>query len=580
MVADAPISPPALATSKRTLDTPGMRLGHVGIRNYRGIRSLDLPIDRVTTLIGENAYGKSNLLDALLACLGPGAGDGQFAFQIEDFGDATGDPDPPIEIELGFRESDEGEWDDACCDAIRPHIYRGRLGDRRLSYRIVTSASADGAITTATQFVDRNGQPIGPPSGPEATHLLRQRCPFLLLKADRYFTRPSRAPAPGTRPLSLEARLAAEIGEAYQALVSPHEAMEESTLHGGLSAARAYIDRFGGERLRDRIRHFLPAPPHSERGTGVSLAVRSMALMLVLGALLEARAVQTFGEHSYPILAIEDAEAHLHPIMLASVAALIQAIPAQKLITTNSGELLSMLPLRSIRRLLRAEGRTLAHRLERETLGEGELRRVSYHVKANRGTSLFARAWLLVEGETEFWLLPQMAELLGHDLALEGIRIMEFAQCGVEPLIKMADDLGIGWHLLADGDSAGRGYALIAGGLLRGRPAERHITELSERDLEHCLWNSGYAEVFRDAVSVTMPRRAERRPKIANPTPTIERAIRARTKPGMAVEVAEAARTRGADGVPQPLRLAIEAVTSIARRCAGGAASETVPRTP
>lgn len=551
-----------------------MRLGFVGIRNYRGIRSLELPIDPVTTLIGENAYGKSNLLDALLACLGPGANDGHFTFLDHDRGSAT---EAPIEIELGFRETSEREWEsDPACAPLRPYIYIGRRNDRRISVRVRArregkgEGDGDDLWTPTVAFLDGSGRTIGPAPTPEHITLLRARCPFLLLKADRYFTRPSRSQStgPATRPLSLEDRLSAEITDAYEALMRPHEPGHETMVHGGLDAARAYVERFGGERLRERVRHFLPAIPYAAGGTGVSLAARSMALMLVLGALLEARAVQTFGPGSLPILAIEDAEANLHPVLLASVANVIAAIPAQKIITTNSGELLSMLPLRSLRRLVRTPRMTRVHRLERESLGDDDLRRIGFHVTANRGGAFFARAWLLVEGETEFWLLPQLADLLGADLATEGIRIMEYAQCGADPLIRLADDLGIGWHLVSDGDSAGRGYAATAQSLLRGRPAEEHITRLDEHDIEHCLWHAGYADVYRDAVRVTSPRRPSGRPRVDNPTPTIERALRARSKPGMAVEVAEAARHRGLEGVPAPLRHAIESAVRLARRCA------------
>ena len=55
--------------------------------------------------------------------------------------------------------------------------------------------------------------------------------------------------------------------------------------------------------------------------------------------------------------------------------------------------------------------------------------------------------------------MSQLAQVMGHDLEAEGVRSIEFAQCGVAPLVKLANDLGIAWHLLADGDESGRVYA-------------------------------------------------------------------------------------------------------------------------
>lgn len=110
--------------------------------------------------------------------------------------------------------------------------------------------------------------------------------------------------------------------------------------------------------------------------------------------------------------------------------------------------------------------------------------------------SLFARCWLLVEGETEIWLLSELANICGISLRREGIRIIEFAQCGVSPLIKAAADLGIEWHLLADGDQAGNKYASSVRTLLRGESEHDRLTLLPARDIEHFLFQNGFAHVF------------------------------------------------------------------------------------
>ena len=44
-----------------------MRIARVRIRNFRGIRSLDLDLGPVTVLIGENNSGKTSVLDALIS---------------------------------------------------------------------------------------------------------------------------------------------------------------------------------------------------------------------------------------------------------------------------------------------------------------------------------------------------------------------------------------------------------------------------------------------------------------------------------------------------------------------------------
>lgn len=34
-------------------------------------------------------------------------------------------------------------------------------------------------------------------------------------------------------------------------------------------------------------------------------------------------------------------------------------------------------------------------------------RRIAFHIRFNRASSLFARCWLLVEGETETWVINE-----------------------------------------------------------------------------------------------------------------------------------------------------------------------------
>ena len=41
-----------------------MKLDRIEIAGFRGIRRLSLSLDELTVLIGENAWGKSSLLDA------------------------------------------------------------------------------------------------------------------------------------------------------------------------------------------------------------------------------------------------------------------------------------------------------------------------------------------------------------------------------------------------------------------------------------------------------------------------------------------------------------------------------------
>ena len=46
-----------------------MRIKCLRVRNFRGIRDLELELGKVTVLIGENNSGKTSVLDAMKICL-------------------------------------------------------------------------------------------------------------------------------------------------------------------------------------------------------------------------------------------------------------------------------------------------------------------------------------------------------------------------------------------------------------------------------------------------------------------------------------------------------------------------------
>lgn len=81
----------------------------------------------------------------------------------------------------------------------------------------------------------------------------------------------------------------------------------------------------------------------------------------------------------------------------------------QKILTTNSSDLLGAVPLHSIRRLVRKSDRTIATSVSQRSLSRDELRRIGFHIRFHRSGALFARCWLLVEGETEVWLFNELA---------------------------------------------------------------------------------------------------------------------------------------------------------------------------
>jgi putative ATP-dependent endonuclease of OLD family len=291
-----------------------------------------------------------------------------------------------------------------------------------------------------------------------------------------------------------------------------------------------------------------------------SSASQKIGLVLLLGSILQLSHRKLLPEGK-PLLVIENPESNLHPTTLATIWRMIERLTWQKIIATNSGTLLSNVPLGSIRRLTRCDGVVKEWSAAPRLLSRDDLRRVSYHVRSRRGSAMFAKCWLLVEGETEFWILPELARICGFDFAAEGVACVEFAQCGVLPLTRLAECLGIAWHALVDGDEAGSRYAEQLTKSGRNQPLPdgiSRLTRLRERDIEHCFWRSGFDGVIASLASPSTP-------CSGSGTAAIRKAIEKSSKPYLALRLIDAAAERGQESVPAVLRRVIESSVKLAR---------------
>ena len=564
-----------------------MPLERLRIEGFRGVRSLDLALDATTALIGENNAGKTSVLDALSLALGTPGG-APPSLRREDFHvppEPGAPPVPELSLSFSFREPEKGAWDEEPWLPLRAAASASDLaGRRRLTVALTAALPSPGALAEGRVTVlDAWDRPLAPAPSEPVVAAVRQRYPVLRLRPGQ----PSAGLAPRTRatdapgqepPTDTVARLERLVGTAYRRIATTWRPLP-GELHDALSVVRElahrYEERIAAGPAAEAGRTIAsiaetpsglgagsplsPGPPGQGRG------VQNVALLAAIGSFLEARGESPLLPGAEPIVVIEDAEARLHPILLASVWRVIDRIPAQKVVTTNSGDLLASVPLHSIRRLVRRPSGIEAHGVGAKALTVDEARRIAFHVRLNRASALFARCWVLVEGETEAWLLPELAHVLRYDFPAEGIRCVEFAQCGAAALLRLARELGIEWHLLADGDMAGRAYAATARAHLEGQDERDRLTSLRALDVEHLLFACGYASIYRRAAFGEGPAPSPAARSRERPTRVIRQALQRHAKPRMVLEVAEAAAAPGSPGVPRVLASLIETAVRLAR---------------
>lgn len=567
-----------------------MLLKRVRIQNFRGILDLTIEFDDLCVLIGENNAGKTSILDAVRACLTRTSSRRSSPFSEYDYhlADEVADPSKaaPIQVTLHFEEQPGAEWPDEVFQLLEGVTQD--LGDRNSVTLKISSRFDPGLNDYVTDhiFIDTAGNALSPGKSVRALNNMPQLVPNFYLAslrdATQEFKPRSQFWGPFVRSLSLSPEDKIELEEALGVLnakiLEKHTAFEDVKTH--LAKATSLLpsgtaDSVLIEALPARVFDILSRTQISlSARTGAKIPIvrhgngtQSLAVICLFDAFLKSRLADGYGTAATPLLALEEPEAHLHPSAVQAVGKMLQALDGQKLITTHSGDLLAGVPLTKIRRLRRKGGQICVHYLEKNVLSPDDIRKLDYKVRATRGSLLFSRCWILVEGETEGQLLMECARAMGHDLYGEGVSFVEFAQVGLEKYITLADQFGIDWFVLVDGDPEGVKYKATATGSLGARPSADHIAILDHGNMEVFLSMAGYGSIYEKNVS---PQKAETIVAVKGTVTYWEQVAKAQAKggkPAAALEVAEEIMKKGAAGVPallhgvitKALKLALEA---------------------
>ena len=548
-----------------------MHLERVEIVGFRGINRLSLMLEQNNVLIGENDWGKSSLLDALTLLLSPEFD--LYHFVREDFWFPPGDiqgREHHLHIILTFRENEPGRH--------RVRRYRPLSscwvpcddGYQRVFYRLEGELADDDSVMTLRSFIDGEGKALELDDIDELARHLVRLMPVLRLRDARFMRRIHNGTVPHSPQIEITAR---QLDFLSRELVHHPQNLTDGQIRQGLSAMVQLLEHYFAEQSSAQSRHrLMRRHSHDEQRSWRYLDIinrmidkpggRSHRVILLglFSTLLQAKGTVRLDRDARPLLLIEDPETRLHPIMLSVAWHLLNLLPLQRVTTTNSGELLSLTPVEHVCRLVRESSRVSAWRLGPGGMNAEDSRRIAFHIRFNRASSLFARCWLLVEGETETWVINELARQCGHHFDAEGVKVIEFAQSGLKPLIKFARRMGIEWHVLVDGDEAGKKYAATVRSLLNDdKMLERdHLTALPAMDMEHFMYRQGFDDVYHRVAQLPMniPMNMRR---------VITKAIHRSSKPDLAIEVAMEAGRRGVDAIPALLKKMFSRVLWLAR---------------
>jgi len=556
-----------------------MRLSKIKIENFRGIESLEVDLDRdVTVFIGENNSGKTSVLEALRFGLntiksGKICNFSEYDFyRNEKYNSLT--TCNPITLTFIFLESEEYPWPSHITQALDDLIIGAEYAAIKL--QLTAKYNPDNAEPTQNWcFLDDADREMVGNQG--SIKKLRQLRPFFFQSALRsakdefYGLSTYWSSFLKNKDINNDTRkkLEDELLNVNQKIVDAHLSFKDVTeeiqrISELVSVGSAYpvsVDpgqsdvykslRYAEVNLLSGSKAKIPIRNHGE-GT------QSLSVLLLFSAYLKTRLKAEIDKFAEPIIAIEEPEAHLHPNATRSIWHLLKDLPGQKIIATHSGDILSEVPVKNLRRIHRTAISTECKSIPDNLLTDEELRKFNHQVRRNRGELLFARCWLLVEGETDVSVFAECADLLDIKLYKNGIRIVECSQAGGPGIfIKVADALGIKWHLVADNDQGGQNYINAATELLDEKTELDFVSKLPYSNIDVLLCCNGYGQPYLNGVG---PNKAAALTELVDTEAYWEQVYkiikdkRGFSKPAAALESILIMRGKGKDGVPKDLK--------------------------
>lgn len=527
-----------------------MFIEQIEITGFRGISQLTLTFNpESSVLIGENRWGRSSLISALkLLSL-----DNKF-YQFVDsdfYHDRDENYGDKINIVVTYCESYPTELGSEVYARLRPMALPNESDHLYRLYYQISADKQDNGIFTQHRLIDPHGKALSTEQSQPLIAILISLNPVMALK---------NSINTDNLPITNQPLSQYYIEQLSNQLKTHSAQLSQDELSRGLNAARALLEYYfadyqhryhykqANKQASPRIEDWNSLERINNILDDLDNSYLRSALLGIFGSIIDAKGNNPLSQNAVPILILEEPESQLHPIILAVGFRLLKNLPTQKIITSNSSDLVALFPLENIYRLIRMPDQIVTKYIPPKSLSVDDSRRIMFHIFYRRASAIFARSWLLVEGETEVWLLRELAEQSGYHLSSEGVQFIEFAQCGLKPLIKYANKMGIHWYVITDGDMAGKKYADIVKSLAPpDKDPSDYLTVLPARDIENFLFKHGFSHVYKLAAYNTVQHIDMPVAKI------IQKAIHRSSKPDLAIAVCDDAKSRGVGAIPRLL---------------------------
>ncbi len=157
--------------------------------------------------------------------------------------------------------------------------------------------------------------------------------------------------------------------------------------------------------------------------------------------------------HGSTILAVEEPEAHLHPIYQRLLYKhVMNETDTSVIITTHSTHISSVAPITSLVHLIAKPDGTCVRTTAGLRLSVEEYADLSRYIDVKRGELYTAKGILFVEGIAEEYLITSFAKSMGFELDRIGLVVCNINSTDFQPYCRFIEALGIPYVIITDGD--------------------------------------------------------------------------------------------------------------------------------
>lgn len=501
----------------------GVLIKKVRILNFRGLKNIEIELEKTTVLTGMNNSGKTSFLKALQIALG----NRQFITH-DDF--YIGENKIIIDLLIvptGEDNEQSKEFNEECIELFGMDRIKDDGDTSFIPLRTIVEVKNENKSYKIRQYIlkewssfEEEGENWYERNSGNEKSFYFEEIPFFYINAQRDILEDTKLKnsymGKMLSNIEYDSDIISEIEDQIETLNT--KVVEESSVLRGLKNTLKDLDSTVGNRdegveitpftkkIRDLNKGLTIHYKNGEESFPMEyhgMGTRSWSSLLTLKSFIFLLNSKSEDKVFFPILAIEEPEAHLHPQAQKKLYNQLKSIQGQKIISTHSPYICASANIKEIRSFYKKGRKVICGQLDSSELNSEGLRQIQRQVINTRGELLFSKVVVFFEGETEEQALPILAKhYFGKDsleLGIDFIGVGGFKK--YTPFLRFAKGFNIPWIILSDSEgNVKTGKDSVPEQIKRAKATGELIFLSDRNDFEKELIHNGYQDEIKKAI--------------------------------------------------------------------------------